>query len=104
MRNGTLARRGAALGTARTGGLRQALRIASAAAIAFYGLAALLELRRAGFGIRWISPTVARIGTWVLAVLLTLSALGIPFGEPMGEVHEWADCVGSRDVVPRHCA
>ena len=51
MRNGTLARRGAALGTARTGGLRQALRIASAAAIAFYGLAALLVLRRAGFGI-----------------------------------------------------
>lgn len=71
---------GAPLGRGAWGGtqtqLPTSLRIASAAAIVFYGLAALLVLRRAGFSIRWISPTVARIGTWVLVVVLTLSALG----------------------------
>lgn len=71
---------GAPLGRGAWGGMQTelptSLRLASAAAIVFYGLAALLVLRRAGFSIRWISPTVARIGTWVLAVVLTLSALG----------------------------
>lgn len=71
---------GAPLGRGAWGGtqtqLPTSLRLASAAAIVVYGLAALVVLRRAGFSIRWISPTVARIGTWVLVVVLTLSALG----------------------------
>jgi hypothetical protein len=71
---------GAPLGRGAWGGthtqLPMSLRVASALAIAVYGLAALVVLRRAGFRIRWISPTVARIGTWVLTVMLTLSALG----------------------------
>jgi len=71
---------GAPLGRGAWGGaytqLPTSLRLASIAAIAFYGLAALLVLRRAGFSVRWISPTVARIGTWVVGVALTLSAFG----------------------------
>ena len=70
---------GAPLGRGAWGGtqtqLPTSLRLASAAAIVVYGLAALVVLRRAGFSIRRISLTVARIGTWVLVVVLTLSAL-----------------------------
>jgi hypothetical protein len=71
---------GAPLGRGAWGGthtqLPPSLRLASIAAIAFYGLAALLVLRRAGFRVRWISPTVARIGTWLIAAVLALSAFG----------------------------
>jgi len=71
---------GAPLGRGAWGGthteLPTTLRLASAAAIGLYGLAALVVLRRAGFSVRWISPAVARIGTWLLAVALTLSAFG----------------------------
>ena len=56
--------------------LPTSLRIASPVTVAVYGLASVVVLRRAGFRIRWISPAVARIGTWVLVVMLTLSALG----------------------------
>jgi hypothetical protein len=51
------------------------LRLASAVSIAFYGLAAVVILRRAGFRIGWPSGAVARVGTWVLVVILPLSAL-----------------------------
>ncbi len=71
---------GAPLGRGAWGGtqteLPTSLRLASAVAIVFYGFAASVVLRRAGFRIRWISPTVARIVTWVLVVILTLSAFG----------------------------
>jgi hypothetical protein len=70
---------GAPLGRGAWGGtqtqLPTSLRLGSAVAVAVYGVAALIVLRRAGYGIRWISPTVARVGTWVLVVVLTLSAL-----------------------------
>jgi hypothetical protein len=71
---------GAPLGRGAWGGthtqLPTSLRLASAVTIAVYALAALVILRRAGFPIRWISAAVARIGTWVLVVMLPASALG----------------------------
>ena len=70
---------GAPLGRAAWGGtqaqLPLSLRLANAAAIAFYGLAAVVMLRRAGFRIGWVSRAAARVGTWVLVVILPLSAL-----------------------------
>jgi hypothetical protein len=70
---------GAPLGRAAWGGtqaqLPMSLRLGSAVTVAFYGLAAVVVLRRAGFRIRWISDAVGRIGTWVLVVILPLSAL-----------------------------
>jgi hypothetical protein len=51
------------------------LRVASAVAIVFYGLAAVVVLRRAGFRIGGVSRAVARVGTWVLVAILPLSAL-----------------------------
>jgi hypothetical protein len=49
--------------------------VASAVAIAFYGLAAVVVLRRAGLRIGWVSRAAARVGTWVLVVILPVSAL-----------------------------
>jgi hypothetical protein len=70
---------GAPLGRAAWGGtqpqLPLSLRLASALAIAFYGLAAAVVLRRAGFRIGWVSRAAARVGTWVLVMILPLSAL-----------------------------
>ena len=70
---------GAPLGRAAWGGtyirLPASLRLGSVASILIYALGALVVLRRAGFPIRWISPVFARLGTWALAVILTLSAL-----------------------------
>jgi hypothetical protein len=71
---------GAPLGRAAWGGdgtvLPTSLRLASVVAIVVYGVGAGIILRRAGLPIRWISPRVARRGTWVLVVLLTVSAAG----------------------------
>jgi len=70
---------GAPLGRAAWGGastqLPTSLRLASVVAILIYGLGALFVLRRAGFLIRWLSPGLARWGTWALVILLTLAAL-----------------------------
>jgi hypothetical protein len=70
---------GAPLGRAAWGGtqteLPTGLRAASAFAIVFYVLAALIVLRRAGYAIHWVSPRLARWGTWALAVILPLSAV-----------------------------
>jgi hypothetical protein len=57
--------------------LPMSLRLASAVTMAFYGLAAVVILRRGGFQIGWLSRAVARVGTWVLVVILPLSALAI---------------------------
>lgn len=35
----------------------------------------MLILRRAGFRVRWVPHAVARIGAWVLVLMLTLGAL-----------------------------
>jgi hypothetical protein len=70
---------GAPLGRAAWGGtstrLPTSLRLASGVAILIYGLGAVLILRCAGFPIRWISPGLARWGTWALVIILTLAAL-----------------------------
>jgi hypothetical protein len=70
---------GVLLGCAAWGGTQAqlpiSLRVASAVAIVFYGLAAVVVLRRAGFRIGWVSRAVARVGTWILVVILPLSAL-----------------------------
>lgn len=71
---------GAPLGEAAWGGttegqLSTGLRVGSAISIGVYAVAALLILRRAGFRVRWVSHAVARIGVWVLVVILTLGAL-----------------------------
>jgi hypothetical protein len=50
-------------------------RVGSALTVVGYAVAAAMVLRRAGFRIRWVSSAVARIGTWVLVVLLTVGAL-----------------------------
>jgi len=70
---------GAPLGRAAWGGtqaeLPMSLRLASAVAVTFYGLAAVVVLRRAGFRIGWVPRAAARDGTWILVVILPLSAI-----------------------------
>jgi hypothetical protein len=70
---------GAPLGRAAMGGthtyLSAGLRTASGALTVIWALAALLILRRGGYRVPVFSARVARAGTWVLAVLLTLSML-----------------------------
>ena len=76
---------GAPLGRAAWGGtyvrLPIALRIASAVAVAVWVLAALLVLRRAGFGVPPLPPAVVRRGTWTLVGLSVLGAL-VNFASP----------------------
>ena len=70
---------GAPLGRAAWGGTRThlptGLRIASAAAVVFWLLAALIVLGRAGFEISPVSDAVARWGTWILVGVLLVGAL-----------------------------
>jgi hypothetical protein len=70
---------GAPLGRAAWGGTRThlptGLRIASAAAVVFWLLAALIVLGRAGFEISPVSDAVARWGTWILVGVLLIGAL-----------------------------
>jgi hypothetical protein len=70
---------GAPLGAAAWGGkesqLPAGLRVASGLAVLFYGVAALVVLRRGGFQISLISAAFARWGTWVLVVILALSGV-----------------------------
>jgi hypothetical protein len=71
---------GAPLGEAAWGGtsdgqLPTCLRVGSAVSIAVYAAAAALILRRAGVLVGWPSRAVARIGSWVLVVLLALGAV-----------------------------
>jgi hypothetical protein len=71
---------GAPLGHAAWGGaeaeLTAALRIGSGVSAAFYVVAAAVVLRRAGHEVRWIPDRLSRIGTWVLVVVLGVSAIG----------------------------
>jgi hypothetical protein len=70
---------GASLGRAAWGGthntLPTSLRVATTVPIAIYALGALIPLRHAGYSVGRFSPTIARRGTLVFAVVLTLSAL-----------------------------
>jgi hypothetical protein len=71
---------GAPLGEAAWGGTHEGrlptdLRFGSGISIVVYALAAGLVLRRAGFRVRGLAFSVARVGTWVLVALLTLGAL-----------------------------
>jgi hypothetical protein len=71
---------GAPLGEAAWGGsndgrLPTELRVGSGISIVVYALAAGLVLRRAGFRVRGLAFSVARVGTWILVVLLALGAL-----------------------------
>jgi hypothetical protein len=70
---------GAPLGRAAWGGahvrLPARLRIASAFATAFWVLAALVVLERAGFETSPLPSAVGRWGTWALVVLLPLGAV-----------------------------
>ena len=70
---------GAPLGRAAWGGthstLPTSLRLATALPIVLYALGALILLRRAGYSVGRFSPTFARRGAWVVAVVLGLSAL-----------------------------
>ena len=70
---------GAPLGRAAWGGaedrLSVGLRVGSAVSVLFYVLAAAVILRRAGLRVRPVSEGFARRGTWVLVVVLALSAV-----------------------------
>jgi hypothetical protein len=71
---------GTPLGRASWGGrhlgrLPVGLRLASAAAVAVWVLAAMVVLARSGFGLSWIPEAVARWGTWVLVGVMPLAAL-----------------------------
>jgi hypothetical protein len=70
---------GAPLGRGSWGGAHTTLpanfRVGSVVAALVYIAFAAVVLRRAGFRVRWVSPTAARRGTWVVAVILTLSAV-----------------------------
>jgi hypothetical protein len=70
---------GAPLARAAWGGthvtLPTGLRVATLIPIAVYVLGALVLLRRAGYPVGGISPTIAHRGTWVFAIVLALSAL-----------------------------
>ena len=76
---------GAPFGEAAYGGthmdLPAGLRIASAVAAIVYCLAALVVLRRGGYRGPLISTRVARVGTWMLAGLMSLGAL-VNFASP----------------------
>jgi hypothetical protein len=71
---------GAPLGHAAWGGAHETLptglRVGSAVSVLFYVLAIGVVLRRAGMDVPWIRGGVARLVTWILVVLLPLSALG----------------------------
>ncbi|KOX12080.1 hypothetical protein ADK67_47700 [Saccharothrix sp. NRRL B-16348] len=70
---------GIPLGRAAYGGevaeLPPALRVASGVATAFWLVAAAVVLRRGGYRVRWVPARVAKSGTWVLVVLLTVGLL-----------------------------
>jgi hypothetical protein len=70
---------GAPLGAAAYGGTRTelptGLRIASGVAFVVYCFAALAVLRRGGYQVPLIGDRLARVATWVFAVILTLGAL-----------------------------
>ena len=70
---------GAPLGRAAWGGshvrLPMGLRLASAFAVVFWTVAALVVLGRAGFQVSPFSSTFARWGTWILVGLLPLGAV-----------------------------
>jgi hypothetical protein len=70
---------GAPLGAAAWGGtetvLPASLRIGSAFAVLLYAVAAFAVLRCVGFSIGWMPPRFAHVATWVLGVILPLSAL-----------------------------
>lgn len=65
----------AAWGGSNEGQLPTSLRVGSAIAIVVYGVAAAVILVRAGFAARFLPRTVARVGSWILVLLLTLGAL-----------------------------
>ena len=65
----------AAWGGTTEGQLSTGLRVGSALSLLVYAGAAALILRRAGFRVPWLSPSAARIGSWVLVALLTLGTL-----------------------------
>ncbi|TDC43831.1 hypothetical protein [Micromonospora sp. KC213] len=65
----------AAWGGTHTGSLPHRLRIASALAVLVWAGAAMLVIRRAGFGMLAMPEAVARWGTWLLFGLLLLGAL-----------------------------
>jgi hypothetical protein len=49
--------------------------VAAIVPVAIYALGMLVILRRAGYAVSLVSPTVARRGTWIFAVVMALSAL-----------------------------
>jgi len=61
----------AAWGGATEGELPPGLRVGSAISLVVYAVAAAVILRRAGFRVNWPSRTTARVGSWVLVVLMT---------------------------------
>jgi hypothetical protein len=65
----------AAWGGANHGRLPTDLRIGSGIAIVVYAVAGSVILARAGFGVRFVPGTLARVGSWVLVVLLTVGSL-----------------------------
>lgn len=65
----------AAWGGTHEGQLPPGLRVGSGIAIVVYGVAAAVLLARAGFRVRFVPRTVARVGSWTLVALLTLGAL-----------------------------
>ena len=65
----------AAWGGEAEGRLSTPLRVGSGLSVVVYGAAAALLLRRAGFRVRWVPHAVARVGSWVLVVLLTMGTV-----------------------------
>lgn len=65
----------AAWGGATEGRLPTNLRVGSAISVVVYAIAVAVILRRAGLPVPWPSRSVARMGSRVLVVLLTLGAV-----------------------------
>jgi hypothetical protein len=85
---------GAPLGRAAWGGthvrLPQRLRAASAVAVVFWVLAALVALARAGFETSPIPVTVARWAIWILVVVMPIGALMNAASRSQWERFLWA--------------
>jgi hypothetical protein len=65
----------AAWGGTTEGRLSPGLRVGSGLSVLVYAIAAAVILRRGGVRLRWVPRAVARVGSWLLVVMLFLGAL-----------------------------
>jgi hypothetical protein len=85
---------GAPLGRAAWGGTRShlppGLRVASGIAVVFWSFAAAVVLARSSVGATSLPDVVARWGTWILVVVLTLGAVMNAASSSPWERYLWA--------------